>query len=228
MRRENDVVAAEQLRILGQWLGGHDIERGAAEAAGIERCDQRGLIDQRPTRGQQPGEPAMTEREEVLGQQLALALQREGDVRERRALDRKPVQHRRHALGDELAQGVRLGHVGPLPVRALEDHPIDARLHEEAQGLVLPVLLELGHGDLRVVAALPGGAERVLDEFIKIDQHVRDHQPDDVGLPGAHPPGRAVRHVSPLGGDGADALAGGFLDRPLAGQGVGDGRMVQA
>ena len=50
MGRQDDVVSAKQPGILGERLGRHHIERGAAETAIIERGDQRGLVDQRSAR----------------------------------------------------------------------------------------------------------------------------------------------------------------------------------
>src|SRR5262249_44459612 len=51
VRREDDVVAADELGVFGQRLGRHHVERGAAEMAALERGDQRRLADQRAARG---------------------------------------------------------------------------------------------------------------------------------------------------------------------------------
>ena len=55
MRGQDDVVAADQSRLLGQRLDRDHVERGAAEAAGVERRHKRVFVHQGAARGDKAG-----------------------------------------------------------------------------------------------------------------------------------------------------------------------------
>ncbi len=123
MRREDHVVAAQEPGVLGERLDRHHVERGAAEPAGIERRDERRLVDQRTARRVHQEGPLLHSGEGLRVEQAARRRQQRRMDRDKvgrleqpleaHALDARRRQRLRRHIGimgdDPHAEGLRLG-----------------------------------------------------------------------------------------------------------------------
>ena len=160
MRRDDDVGIGEQ-RALGHRLAAEDVERRAADLAGVQRGLQVLVDDQRPARDVQDPHAVLHLRER-LRVQPALGLRR------LRQVDREEVRRRVDLLGARgllhAERAVAVGadvrvvreHLHPEALRALGDELADPAEPQDAERLVH----ELDAGVLRAVPA-PGDERRM-------------------------------------------------------------------
>jgi len=189
--RDEDVLEPPEWRLLRQWLLGEHVERGAPKFAGVERLDQRVLVDH--LAAGDVDEHTLAERGERVGvdRPPCLLVQRTGEDGTVRPLQGVVETVRGHAVGECVGRvrGVPLDADGPRPEGVTEfDHPrpdgADADDHYGSVGefarpeaVPLPPVL-LGDRPVEPPLEVQQRTEDVLADGLGVDARtVREDQP---------------------------------------------------